>query len=288
VKVRVRVQPLWLSLYACLMLSFFLAGICFSDFAWVGFFALPFAVNVLYGYLRKVTGEVFHTIALGFVAYVFLAVVTLGMLSTQEPFWSYLESLGGSGLYSEITTTEQALGTAGALWVGLLPIQFPWAILGVLLGIGAEKCVGIPITTKPITTKPTKTKHAQTLKRERAILHLIEMLLGKSRFSLPPIFSEFSDEHPFLAKIGYSIIIVALWAALFPFSSVLPEVFSQALWIAILLELGFIVVSVILSVGFFDLIQKDWDFMQIGIGFIIAILVVSFIYLFILHAVGLQ
>ena len=125
------------------MLSFFFAGICFSDFAWVGFFALPLALNALYGYLRKVTGEVFHTVALGFVAYVFLTIVISGILSAQEPFWSYLESLGGSGLYSEITTSEQALGTAGVLWVGLLPIQFPWAILGILLGIGVEKCVGI-------------------------------------------------------------------------------------------------------------------------------------------------
>ena len=113
------------------------------------------------------------------------------------------------------------------------------------------------------------------------------MFLGESRFSLPHIFSEFCDQHPFLAKIGYSIIIVALWAGLFLFTSTLPEMFSQALWVAIFLELGYIVASVILSVGFFDLIQKDWDFLQIGIGFIIAILVVSFTYLFILQAIGL-
>lgn len=125
------------------MLSFFFVGIYFSDFAWIGFFALPSALNVLYGYVRKVTGEVFHTAALGLVVYWFLAVVVSSILPTHEPFWSYLENLGGSGLYSEITTFEQALGTAGVLWVGLLPIQFPWAILGILLGIGAEKCVGI-------------------------------------------------------------------------------------------------------------------------------------------------
>lgn len=131
------------------------------------------------------------------------------------------------------------------------------------------------------------TMRADTEKWERAILHLVEILLGKRVFSLPHVFSEFSDKHPFLAKIGYSVIIVALWAALFPISSVLPRVFSQVLWIAILLELGFIVAAIILSVGFFDLIQKDWDFMQIGIGFIIAILVVSFTYILLLYAVGL-
>ncbi len=74
------------------------------------------------------------------------------------------------------------------------------------------------------------------------------------------------------------MIIVALWASLSPIFSILSVVFSQVLFVAILLEGGYVVASIILTVGLFELVLRDWSLVQTGLGFIIALIVVCLTY----------
>lgn len=130
----------WTGLYTALILCFFLSGLFFRSFAWVAYFVLPLMVCIFCGYFVRDLAEALSAILLGVILYGIVGAVLCIILSTFEPFWTYL----GSGPFaraaygSEITTFYEAFGSVIALHIGFLLLQGPLGAFGVLVGTGAN------------------------------------------------------------------------------------------------------------------------------------------------------
>jgi hypothetical protein len=96
-------------------------------------------------------------------------------------------------------------------------------------------------------------------------------------------FSLFVNQHPFLVNISCCVVIAALWFSLIPLLNLISITFSQIFPVALLAEASLIFASVVLSVGLFELMLEEWDLMQIGLGLLGAIFLVSLLYLMILY-----
>jgi hypothetical protein len=138
-----RIRILWTSLYALLLLCFFFIGIYYRSFTWAGFFVLPFAMSIFYGYFRKLTGDVFRTATVGLVLYALSTAVLLGILTTFEAFWVYLENWGELMGWQEVTAFNDAVGAAAILYIGVVTLQILLGFSGILVGIGIEKFAGL-------------------------------------------------------------------------------------------------------------------------------------------------
>lgn len=91
-------------------------------------------------------------------------------------------------------------------------------------------------------------------------------------------FSKLAIKHPFLTRIVSSIIIVALWFFFIPTLNSIFIVFSEFFLLQFLLGGVFVIFSIILTVGLLELILKDWEYLQIGLGFLLATLFTYILY----------
>ena len=97
-------------------------------------------VSIFYGYFVRDFAEAVSIIVLGVILFGIVGAVLCSILSTFEPFWTYL----GSGPFaraaygSEITTFYEAFGSVIAFHIGFLLIQAPLGVFGVLVGTGTK------------------------------------------------------------------------------------------------------------------------------------------------------
>lgn len=88
------------------------------------------------------------------------------------------------------------------------------------------------------------------------------------------IFSSFSDKHPWMAKWGSSFILAVIWLC---FVDVHVTLLSHGLAFLSFFLIVFLGFS---SIGLFEIILEDWDFLKIATAVLTAWLLLYVIYLF--------
>jgi len=103
--------------------------------------------------------------------------------------------------------------------------------------------------------------------------------VGLVSFGFLNAFSKFANKYPILTHIVSTFILVVLWVAFIPVLIGLSIIFSKFFLLAFIFEVVFAVSSIVLAVGLLEFILRDWKFLTISLGFLLALVCTYIIYI---------
>jgi hypothetical protein len=103
--------------------------------------------------------------------------------------------------------------------------------------------------------------------------------VGWVSFGFLNAFSKFANKYPLLVHVVSTFFLVVLGVAFIPVLISLSIMFSGFLLLALIFEGVFVVSSIILAVGLLEFILRDWKFLTISVGFLLALFVTYLIYI---------